>query len=67
MKNKLTVLQDLYADSKIIKRCSLEISGKSREYYFSFDEKYEKELEQEKADAWLILLIHKMMEAGGES
>lgn len=66
MKNKLTVLEDKYLGGKVVKRCSLEISGESKEYYFSFDEKYKDELECEKADAWLILLIHKMMDVGGE-
>ena len=65
MLNGIDLLSDKIQNGKIIKRCLLKINNNEQEYRFIFPEEYINELECEKADAWIILLIHKMLAVGG--
>lgn len=65
MENSIELLSDQIKDGKIIKRCLLKINSVEHEYQFIFSEEYVDELECDKADAWIILLIHKMLAVGG--
>ena len=66
MNNKLKVMADKIENGKIIKSCQFILNGKEAMYYFAFDEKYKEEVGNSKVDPWLILLIHKMLAAGGD-
>ncbi len=66
MKQSLKILADRIENGKIIKSCRLAVNGKESDFYFAFAEQYKEEVKTDKLDAWLILLIHKMMAIGGD-
>lgn len=64
MKNSLTILPDIIADSTVVKSCQISYGNRSETLYFKFPEQYQGELSK-LADGWVILCLHKMMRAGG--